>query len=94
MRNAILTILNPSIHEYAISFRLFCSLISVCNALYVSVQRFCMYFIFWNGIINGIVLSALFSNCSLLQIDSEWEVFNSFIPPALISCESSVKKDL
>ena len=53
-----------------------------------------MYFICWNGIINGIVPSALFSNCSLLQIDSEWEVFNSFIPPALISCESSVKKDL
>ena len=50
-----------------------------------------MYFIFWDGIINGIVLSALFSNCSLLQIDAE---FNSFIPPAPISCESSIKKDL
>ena len=53
-----------------------------------------MYFIFWDGIINGIVLSALFSNCSLLQIDAEWEDFNSFIPPAPISCESSIKKDL
>ena len=47
-----------------------------------------MCFIFWDGIINGIVLSALFSNCSLLQIDAEWEVLNSFIP-ASISCESS-----
>ena len=58
------------------------------------MQRFCTYFIFWDGIINGIVLSALFSNCSLLQIDAEWEDFNSFIPPAPISCESSIKKDL